>query len=390
MTATLTIYLKELRDSLRDRRTVLMVLVASLLMGPLTLVLVAQYVSGLEEKARVLKVRMAGSQNAPALVNFLQRNDVEIEDAPIDYEERVKEGRLDAVIVVPVDFDDRYLAGDAARVEIVYDDSRTDAAPAIRQAERLLRAFNQEAGTLRLVARGVSPDLATPLKVEHVNTATPRQKGAFLLFIIPMFGILSPLLGGMAIAIDSTAGERERGSLEPLLANPVMIEHVVAGKWLASWTFASAVAGLTLGGFWIASTLYASRQLAALMAFGFPELLLFVALVLPLAAMTSALQMLICTYGRSYREAQTYVSYLTTVVSFVPLIVIFSGLKDAMWQLAIPVLGQQMVFSRIVRADPLTAADFAVPTGTSLAVAAVALVVLSRLLREERIVFGRP
>jgi len=245
-------------------------------------------------------------------------------------------------------------------------------------------------GTERSELKTVSPDLASPLKVEHVNTATPRQKGAFLLFIIPMFGILSPLLGGMAVAIDSTAGERERGSLEPLLANPVMIEHVVAGKWLASWTFASAVGALTLGGFWIASTLYASRQLAALMSFGFPELVYFIALVLPLAAMTSALQMLICTYGRSYREAQTYVSYLTTVVSFVPLIVIFAGLKDAMWQLAIPVLGQQMVFSRIVRADPLSAADFAVPTGTSLAVAAIALVVLSRLLREERIVFGRP
>ena len=389
MTATLTIYLKELRDSLRDRRTVLMVLVASILMGPLTLVLVAKYVSGLEEKARVLKVRMSGSQNAPALVNFLQRNDVEIEDAPADYEERVKEGRLDAVIVVPADFDDRYLAGDAARVEIVYDDSRTDAAPAIRQAERLLRAFNQEVGTLRMVARGVSPDLASPLKVEHVNTATPRQKGAFLLFIIPMFGILSPLLGGMAVAIDSTAGERERGSLEPLLANPVMIEHVVAGKWLASWTFASAVGALTLGGFWIASTLYASRQLAALMSFGFPELVYFIALVLPLAAMTSALQMLICTYGRSYREAQTYVSYLATVASFVPVIVLFSGLKDATWQLAVPVLAQQMVLSRVLRGDVLSLADYLLPSAVAFALAALCVASVARLLQQERIVFGR-
>ena len=389
MSPTLVIYLKELRDSVRDRRTMLMVLVASILMGPLTLVLVAQYVAGLEEKSRVLKVRMAGADFAPALVNFLQRNDVEIEKAPDDYAERVKEGRLDAVIVVPVDFEDRYLAGDNAKVEIVYDDSRTESAPAIRQAERLLRAFSQETGTLRLVARGVSPDLASPLKVEHVNTATPRQKGAFLLFIIPMFAVLSPLLGGMTVAIDSTAGERERGSLEPLLANPVKIEHVVAGKWLASWTFAFGVSTLTLSGFVVAATFYSSRQLAALMSFGLPELALFIALVLPLAAMTSALQMLICTYGRSYREAQTYVSYLTTAVSFVPLIVIFSGLKDATWQLAIPVLGQQMVFSRIVRADPLSAGDFAVPTGTAIAVAAVALVILCRLLREERIVFGR-
>jgi sodium transport system permease protein len=105
--------------------------------------------------------------------------------------------------------------------------------------------------------------------------------------------------------------------------------------------------------------------------------------------MTSALQMLICTYGRTYREAQTYVSYLTTVVSFVPLIVIFSGLKDSVWQLAVPVLGQQMVFSRIVRGDTLLAQDFAVPTGIAVALASLALALLSRLLREERIVFGR-
>ncbi len=389
MSPAIVVYLKELRDAIRDRRTVIMVFVASIIMGPLTLVLVAQYVAGLEEKSRILKVRIAGKEHAPQLVNFLQRGDVEIEDAPPDYEERVKEGRLDAVIVVPVNFEERFLAGDATKVEIVYDDSRTEAAPAIRQAERLLRAFNQETGMLRLVARGVSPDLATPLKVEHVNTATPRQKGAFLLFIIPMFGILSPLLGGMTVAIDSTAGERERGSLEPLLGNPVRIEQVVVGKWLASWTFASVVASLTLGGFVLAAALYASRKIAALMAFSWPELLLFIAIVVPFAAMTSALQMLICTYGRSYREAQTYVSYLTTVVSFVPLVVIFAGLKDATWQLAVPVLGQQMVFSRIVRGDGITAGDFAVTSGVAIAIAALALVVLSRLLREERIVFGR-
>jgi sodium transport system permease protein len=125
------------------------------------------------------------------------------------------------------------------------------------------------------------------------------------------------------------------------------------------------------------------------MSFSWPELGLFLALVVPFAALTAALQMLICTYGRTYREAQTYVSYLTTVVSFVPLVVMFSGLKDATWQLAVPVLGQQMAFSRIVRGDPLGAHDLAIPSAIAIAIAAVALAVLSRLLREERIVFGR-
>ena len=173
--AFLVVFLKELKDSLRDRRTALMVFVASILTGPVTLVLVAQFVSGLEEKAATLKVRMVGQQHAPSFVNFLQRNDVEIEEAPADYEARVREGRLDAVIVVPEDFDARFTGGDAAKVEIVFDDSRAESGPAIRQAERLLRAFNRETGMLRMVARGVSPDLVEAVKVEHLNTATPRR-----------------------------------------------------------------------------------------------------------------------------------------------------------------------------------------------------------------------
>jgi len=387
--AILVVYLKEMRDALRDRRTALMVLIASILTGPVTLVLVAQFITGLEEKAATLKVRMKGQQHAPALVNFFRRSDVEIEDAPADYEAKIKEGRLDAVIVVPDDFEDRYLSGDGAKVDIVYDDSRTDSGPAIRQAERLLRAFNKEAGMLRMIARGVSPDLTEPVKVGHVNTATPRQKGAFLLFLIPMFAILSPLLGGMTLAIDSTAGERERGSLEPLLANPVPVGQVVLGKWLAAWTFATLVATFTLGGFVIAASFYAQKRLAALMAFGTPEFIQFVAMVIPFAAMTAAIQMVICTYGRTYREAQTYVSYLATVVSFVPLIVMFSGLKDAFWQLVVPVLGQQVVLGRVVRGDMLTLEDWAIPAAVAFALAAGGVWLVSRLLREERIVFGR-
>jgi len=383
------VYRKEVRDALRDRRTAMMVFVASILTGPLTLVLMAQFLSGLEEKASILKVRIAGEEHAPALVNYLQRNDVEIEAAPADYEKKIREGRLDAVIVVPEDFDERFIAGDNAKVEIVFDDSRAESSPAIRQAERLLRGFNRESGTLRLVARGVSPDLFEPVKVEHVNTATPRQKGAFMLFLIAMFAILSPLLGGMTVAIDSTAGERERGSLEPLLATPVPPGSLVAGKWLAAWTFASAVAILTLTGFVVAATFYAQKKIAATLTFGWPELAQFVAVTVPFAAMTSALQMLICTYGRSYREAQTYVSYLATVASFVPVIVLFSGLKDAFWQLTVPVLAQQMVLSRVLRGDVLAREDYIVPALVSFVLAALCIHAVARLLRQERIVFGR-
>ena len=384
-----TVFMKEIRDALRDRRTALMVLVASVITGPLTLVLVAQFVSGLEERASTLKVRIAGAENAPALVNFLRRADVEMEKAPADYAARVKEGSLDAVIVVPRDFHERWLAHEDARVELVYDDSRTEASPAIRQAERLLESFNRETAYLRLMARGVSPSLNESVKIERVNAATPRQKGAVLLFIIPMFAILAPLLGGMTLAIDATAGERERGSLEPLLANPVSTAAFAAGKWLAAWASATVVAIITLGGFVLAAALYAERKLPALLQFGMPEFARFVMVVVPLAALTSAAQMLISTYGRSYREAQTYVSYLATVVSFVPLVVMFSGAREAAWHSFVPALGQLMALTRVLRGDGLSALDAAAAAAVAMLLAFAAVTAVARLLRDERIVFGR-
>jgi sodium transport system permease protein len=193
----------------------------------------------------------------------------------------------------------------------------------------------------------------------------------------------------MTVAIDSTAGERERGSLEPLLLNPVPAHDLVMGKWLAAWTFASSVAVLTLAGFVVASLAYAQKKIPALMAFGVHELALFVALIVPFAALTSSLSMLICTYGRSYREAQTYVSYLITVIALLPAVVLFTGLKDEPWQLAVPFLGQLMVMGRVMRGDAIAVSDGLAPACIAFVLAAVCIALLARLLRDERIVFGR-
>jgi sodium transport system permease protein len=384
-----TVYRKELRDALRDRRTALMIFLASIVTGPLMLVLMAQFISSQQEKATNLKVLMAGQENAPELVNFFQRHEVEIEAAPKDYEARIRQGLTEAVIVVPEDFGEKLAAGEQARVDLVFDDSRTDAGPAIQQAERLLRAFNQETGTLRLIARGVSTGLVQPVKVERVNTATPRQRGALILIIFPVFAILAPILGGMTIAIDSTAGERERGSLEPLLANPVPAREFALGKWLAAWTLACAVAVLTLCGFAAASVLYAQKKIPALQAIGAAELAQFMAILVPFAAMTSALTMMICTFARSYREAQTYMSYVTPVFSLVPMIAIFSGLKDAAWQLAVPMIAQQAVLGRVMRGDALSPIDYLVPAAVAIAVTVACIAGMARQLGNERIVFGR-
>jgi sodium transport system permease protein len=164
---------------------------------------------------------------------------------------------------------------------------------------------------------------------------------------------------------------------------------LAVGKWAAAWLSAVAVTAITLGGFVLAAVLYAERKLPALLHFGPSELARFLAVAVPLAAMTSAAQMFISTYGRTYREAQTYVSYLTTVVAFVPAIVMFSGAREAAWQSAVPVLGQLMSLQRVLRGDGLVVQETVIAALVAFALAIAAVAAVARLLRDERIVFGR-
>jgi sodium transport system permease protein len=381
---------KELLDGVRDRRTLLTIFITAIAMGPVFLLLMANYVSGLEQQSSVRKMTVAGIERAPELKNFLARNDVTVVEAPADYDAQIKNGRLqEGVVVIPKDFTDHLVHGQTIDVTLEYDESRNDAQLSIRRAEALLQAFSREIALTRLVARGVAPEVLRVVNVEHVNTATPKQQGAFLLFLIPMFGLIGAMVGSMSAAIDTTAGERERGSLEPLLTNPVSLGAVVFGKWIAVALHSCAVVVMTFTSFAITARLVPNEKLGALFQFGPPELLRFCMLMLPFAAMVASLQMLVATYGRTYKEAQTYAGYIALVVNFVPLITVFSAMRDAPWQLMVPALAQQMVLSRVLRGDAVTLSDYVVPFLTAVLLAALFLLALTRILRQERIVFGR-
>lgn len=390
MKAALVVFAKELKDALRDRRTWLVVLVSSLVAGPVSLLLIASIVSSAEESAARREIVIVNAEMAPTLVNFLRRNGATVRDAPADYREQLVSGRLqNAVVVVPDDFDRKLASGEPVRLEVVFDETAQRAQTAVRTTIALLQGYNREAGTQRLLARGVSPQVLQPLQIEEVNLAASRARGAQLLFLVPWLALVGAVIGAISVAIDVTAGERERGSLEPLLMNPVSTAAIVIGKWAVAATCSAAVVVLTLAGFTASMQFVRSENLAAMMQFGLPEVLLFLVLLLPFSAMVASVNMLAATYGRSHKEAQTYASYITMVVNFVPIIPLFLTIRDAPWQLAVPALGQQTVLMRALRGETVSAADILVPSVIALAVTAAALLLQARLLRNERIVFSR-
>ena len=390
MSFFLAVFKKELIDTLRDRRTIVTVLFTSVLLGPIALVLLSEFIGKLEKDAEKREIYVANIAAAPQLENFLLRQGMTIKPAPEGYDSKIAKGQLQqAVIRVEDDFSKRLAKGEKPTVEVLYESSRTEAGPSIAIATNLVRGFSQELGMQRLLAAGVNPQLSQPISIERIDMASLAAKGAQILFIIPMITLFGVIGGTLSVAIDVTAGERERGSLEPLLTTPADRLGIVIGKWMTVTFYGWIIVFLTLSGFWISTKLIRSESLASLMQFGPPQILTFGLTLLPFAGFTSALLMLVATYGRTFKEAQTYASYLMMLVSFVPLLSLFFKQKDQLWQLFIPIMSQQFVMERVVRGETLKLQDFLIPGVVALTFALASLLIQRWLLAQERIVFGR-
>jgi len=384
------VFRKELIDALRDRRSWIITLAVALLSGPVVFALLSNFVGALEQRAAAREVVLRAPEQAPTLVNFLQRAGATVAAAPADYEAALRTGRLqNAVVLPPPDFEARLASGEPVALALMFDDSHDRVQPMVAATMSLLRAFGRETGTLRLIALGVGPQLLTAVEIDPRNLAPPQARGARLLFIVPWVALLVAVFGALSLAIDLTAGERERGSLEPLLMNPVGVGSIVLAKWAVVMGFSLAIVVLTMLGFLVSMRFISSETLAALMQLDGREVAVFCAVLLPFAAMMAAVNLLAATFGRSFKEAQTYVSYGAMTVQFAALVPVFLTVRDASWQLLVPAVAQLTVLMKTLRGEAVGAFDLLLPALVCAAVAALCLWQQARLLRREQIVFAR-
>jgi sodium transport system permease protein len=332
---------------------------------------------------------VVGRANAPSLIAFLERSGAQLSEPPADYEARIQAGKLDAVLVIPEDYGKSFEAGHTAEVHLVMDNSRNQARATVHRVSQLLQAYSGMLGSQRLLARGVAPELAMPVKVEEVDLSTPERLAANLLTIIPIFLVFAAFSGGMNVAIDAMAGERERGSLESLLLNPVQREALVTGKWLATVVFACAAATVCLVAFVGVMNRVPLQDLGVKVRLDPATVLGLWVAVLPLALMASAAQLLLSTFARSFKEAQTYMQVLTLLPTLPGMALVLSPVQSKTWMFAVPVLGQEMLVQELMRGEVVGALPFVLGLVSCGAFALVFLAWTARLLRDERIIFGR-
>lgn len=382
MAATWRVYCKELLDALRDRRTLLVVLLSSVALGPLVLVLLSSLVGSVERRAEAREIVVQGIEHAPALRNFLERQTYTIKPAPEGYEQLLKDSKLgDPVLRVPEDFEATLARGEAPVLELLSSSGNQRAESGSRRVLALLRGYNQEQAGLRLAVRGVSPAALEAVQIEERNLADPGARAAQFAFMVPYFVLMAVLYGAMNAALDTTAGERERGSLEPLLTNPAPRFALVAGKWAAVASVGMMIAVLSCASFLPAQWLLKSETLAAMFQFGWREALWFIGLLLPLAATLSALLMAIAIRCKGFKEAQANATVVVLAVSMLPLMSFFSQEGTAPWHLWVPALAQSTLMGKVLRGELPLPGELALTLAVAVAVTAVALGYVARSLR---------
>jgi len=380
---------KEVLDIFRDRRTMMVTLVTAIAAGPVLMLLVLNLVARQADKARELSLPVVGREHAPALAAFLERQQVTLTPAPADFEDAIRRGDLDVVLEIDAGFAADVANGKPGTVRLAFDRSRDRARASISEVEALLRAYNRDWGRGRLLLRGVAAEVANPLNVESRDLATPQSAGALVLFLIAYYGLFAAVMGGMAAALDTTAGERERSSLEPLLTTPVAPLELATGKWLAVVTVNATAVLLTLSGFYLTLRFAPLPAVGIPFLFGLTELRRFVIALVPLIALMPAVLLYVGARGRSFKEAQSTVSVLLFVVSVIPIAQMFLQRKEPAWLMWVPISGQYALLSRALRGEALPPLElvqsYAVPGLLTLA----ALVAVARLFSRESVLAGR-
>ncbi len=382
---------KEVLDNLRDRRAITSTLLGTLL-GP-GLMLLLFFVIGRtveEQTERLLELPVIGAEHAPGLVAFLEQNGVGVVQPPPNPEEAVRVGDLDVVLAIDSGFGESLEQGVPAQVQLIVDDSRQSSSVVVNRVENLLREYSGTIVALRLVARGISPVILSPLAVENVDVATPQSETAELLSMMPYFLIFSVFLGGMHLAIDTTAGERERGSLEPLLINPLTRRDLVLGKLGATIAFTLVSVVGTLVAFWIMLAVVPLEGIIGTqVSLELGSIARIFLITLPMVLLAASIQTIIAAFSRNYKEAQSYLSFLPLVPALPGMFLAFVPVRASLWMMLIPTFGQQLIINQIMRQEPVLPLNIVVSSLFTVLIAILLIWVAVSLYRRERILFGR-
>jgi sodium transport system permease protein len=388
MGALITVFRKEFRENLRDRRTLFSALLFGPLFGPLLFgAMVSRMLdqNALESDQEV-RLTLSGSERAPGLTQFLRSSGVKLTLAAFGEDAAraaVRGGGVQIVVIVPAEYPERFAAAVPAPLLLVADSSDSETRKTAARVRAILAGYGSGIAQLRLQARGVNPLIAVPVAINEIDVTTPTGRAVVILGFMTYFVLFAMLMGGLYLAIDSTAGERERGSLESLLSLPVSREALVGGKILATCAYMCLSLAITLGAFVCVFRFVPLERLGMSANLGIGTGLEFFGICLPFVPLGAALMTFVASFTRSYREAQTYLPSVLLVPTLPIAFARIYSLKTKSSLMFMPSLSQHLLMTSVLKAEPISALDLLVSAGSSLFFAMILASLTARQWRRE-------
>jgi sodium transport system permease protein len=377
---------KELLDLFRDRRTVLLGLFMAPLLFP---ALILGMGTMAEQRARTqldstLELPVLGAERAPNLMAHLATRNIDVIDPPDDPQQAIRNQVHEVIISIPEDYPELWRDSRPALVEIYYDSSRQDSRIPVSRVESALRAYSQQVSTMRLMMRGVDPALGEAVVPGRRDLSTPEARRGMVLSFLPYLLILSAFLGGAYLVIDVTAGERERQSLEPLLATPSSREAIMSGKIAAACAFGMLSLLLILLSFKLSFQFAGSGPFRGVDV-SFAAMGKLLAILAPMVLIGTTLLTLIAASVKSVKEAQSYMGMLMLLPIIPTIVLLISPVKNQLWMFAVPFLAQNQTILMVLRAEAIAPLEWLVYIGAGFGLGLLLWLIAARLYHREKL-----
>lgn len=361
----LTIWKKELKDTIRDRRTLVAMILMPMFLMPAMTIGMFKFMDKImkDQEKQTVKIVLSGENNSPQLAEMIKsREKLEVVSIDKDAKEAVKNEEIDGAVFIPEDFQEKINNQESADVNLIIKSTNTKSANVTNILSIVMAEFDNQVLQKRFSEQNIDPKILSKVSVTPLDVATEKETGGFVLgFLIPMFIVMWSIVGGQYTAIDVSAGEKERKTLESLLLTSVKRRDIVFGKFLAVSSVALVSVIIAIGSFY-AALIYAGgfgpmdttgSGAAGSVPVNFsiePQaVLLLLAVSVFLILMFSAIILSISIFAKSFKEAQNYIgpSYLVVILPVV-LVNSIPGFEPTLWYFAIPAVNATLLFKEVL------------------------------------------
>lgn len=376
---------KEFREAIRDRRAIMAGLFA-IFMGPVMMAGIILFQIDEVTEIKPTYVEFTGAEHAPSLISFLASQKVLPRDK-ITEDEVAKWAKMPITFTIPDDYATNMAQGKPITLIINADFSNKNLMKPLRRFEKIIAQYSRSIGSTRLLMRGIDPRITNPLLLNTQDTATPESKSGLMMGMLAMFILMSLFTASMTAAIDTSAGERERHSLELILCQPVPTSMVVLSKVLMVSAYGTIASIITMIAMTFTMSALPLEKLGMSVMVDFSTMALIAIMIIPLGYLAGIFQLFFAYRAKSFKEAQSYLSMILLLPMMVPMVITFLPHKP-LWLDYVPLAGQHLIMEALYKGEGVNWPAYVITALVTTVVAFVMTAILAKSLKSEKVVLG--